>query len=819
MHYPKTTTKTNKIRTAVLSALVGVSSVSNSYAEVIDPLSLNMEAQPLKDALDEVSQMYDVSLIVSGQILIDKQAPAISGSMSTDEAIELLLENSGLVAKRSSTGAILIIQPLPARTEDQQNEILSSSIDPKEGSGFEQEEVEKIVVVGRIQQSLVDRIPISPQELPFTLNVIDREFIDQRNFTVPMEVVALLPNADLASDEGQLGNPEFIFRGYIATTLVNNRAQSLFRGTGGRDDSFVDRYEVLKGPASIALGPVDPGGIVNLVTKSPQAEDFAAFEFSTDQFGTIDGEFDFNTGAFLGSDIVSARLSGAYRDFQFDADQKFRETIAIRPVFDFDFSENTFVQLSISYNKTESSGNEGFPLLSDGSVPSQIDTDTFVATSGDGIDSEDTFIEGQLTHEFLDNLKLVLRGSRQDTSTDYASLSGAYNYNSDDGVPGISLNNPVVYFYTGYVGNSENTNDFVDLQLAANTSWVGQQQDIVIGTSYSKVEIDRQTNFDGEVVGINLDDINSFRAPPQVNSPEPDGFSFTTSELTSAYAEFAIRPNSWITVVGGVRYDHLEQTDRNDFFDETAVATDHDFTTRIGITAQVHEGISVYLSAAESFLPQTGVLESGDPVPPSTGTSYELGLKGAVFDNRISFSAAIFDTTRSDISVFDFQFRQETGRSIFRTVGEQQNRGFEMSVNAEPIDDLMINLNYGYLDIDILEAGDALNPPTSFAKNNANVLATYEFSSGSLNGLTVGAGVRYVGERDSDSPVFDYPEFTVVDALLNYRFSEKLSLALNLINVTDKRYIENPGFGLGLLTGGNNFGEPRTFRLSFRGKY
>ena len=48
--------------------------------------------------------------------------------------------------------------------------------------------------------------------------------------------------------------------------------------SGARDDSFVDRYEVLRGPASISLGPVSSGGIINTVTKLPESDPFAAFE-------------------------------------------------------------------------------------------------------------------------------------------------------------------------------------------------------------------------------------------------------------------------------------------------------------------------------------------------------------------------------------------------------------------------------------------------------------------------------------------------------------------------------------------------------------
>ena len=62
--------------------------------------------------------------------------------------------------------------------------------------------------------------------------------------------------------------------------------QNNFRGSGARDDSFVERYEVLKGPASISLGPIGAGGVINTVTKVPESEPFTALDLRGDHFGT-----------------------------------------------------------------------------------------------------------------------------------------------------------------------------------------------------------------------------------------------------------------------------------------------------------------------------------------------------------------------------------------------------------------------------------------------------------------------------------------------------------------------------------------------------
>src|SRR3546814_9325839 len=62
------------------------------------------------------------------------------------------------------------------------------------------------------------------------------------------------------------------------TTLFRSESPTLLRNglrattAGTVDLASVERVEVLKGPASILYGALEPGGIVNYVTKRPQAE-------------------------------------------------------------------------------------------------------------------------------------------------------------------------------------------------------------------------------------------------------------------------------------------------------------------------------------------------------------------------------------------------------------------------------------------------------------------------------------------------------------------------------------------------------------------
>ena len=676
------------------------------------------------------------------------------------------------------------------------------------------EELDEVVVTGRFRQSVTDRIPISPEELPFTLNSLDRDLLDQLNYARPIDAIANLPNITIFSDLFNSGTPLMLTRGYFAPVLVDSRLENFSRGTAAQDDSFVSSYEVLKGPASIVVGPVEGGGVFNTITKSPQADSFFGFEVRADQFGSIGGEFDVNTGALGDSDVVSFRVSGAYRDFQYDADRTKRETMAIRPVVVFDFNESTSAKLIASYIEHDLLPNKGFPRFQDGTAPSQIDTDTFVAlANGDSL-SESTYFAGELVHEFLDNLKLTVRGSHQETDFDYQNTSGLYFYRY-----GIPVDYPYVFSYS-YAGDTDEENTYLDAQLSTYWEWNGQTQDFVIGASHVENKFYREFLYpdyfyDLYVGPISLDDLDTPRyGVDSFNNDFSNLRNDDDSKLDSVYAEAAIRPTDSLTIVGGVRYDRIDS-----YFERGAVEQKEDETTfRLGATWEVVDDLGLYLSYAEAFTPQEGELVSGGQIGPQTSGGWEFGLKGLAFDGTLNFSAAYFDTERDNVA----------GRSplslptlpLVEAI-TQNAKGIEISADWSPTPSFNLNINYGNIDIDV-DAADGVDVSDyeySIPETTYSAFATYQVQYGALSGLTLGGGVRHDDKKPSQLEGFYYDSITLWDAYVSYPFTDRFSAALNVHNLTDELYFESSGTFFGRLTGSHVLGAPRTISLTVRARF
>ncbi|MEM7704020.1 MAG: TonB-dependent siderophore receptor [Pseudomonadota bacterium] len=702
------------------------------------------------------------------------------------------MEDSKLRLHRS-TLAIAIMATLQANAQN-----ATSQSDAREEDSAA---LEEIVVIGRYQQSLIDRIPIPPNELPFTLNVVDRDFLDARNFTRPIEALTTLPNLTRAEDRQGTGTTRFISRGFEAPTLVDNRVQNGFRGSGARDDSFVERYEVLKGPASIASGPVGAGGIVNTVTKVPRANRSGELKLRADQFGSIGGDFDFNAGAIDGSDTVLFRVSGAYRDFQFDADTVGRETTAVRPVVTFNLGASTSIKVNLDYTNHDVTPASGFPLTQSGDIPAGIDSGTFAGYANSEGEVTDTLLGLVLEHEFLDNLKLTLRGSQQDTDFDYVNTSGLYNYaRSDAGLETL------YGFPNTAITESEAT--FVDAQLAYTADFWGREQNFVVGVASSDNSFSRFFNaytYDGPYA---LSDIDQPRFGDG-GSGEAAPFTLFDQSLRSVLAEAALRPSEKLTVVAGIRYDELDEETTN-FRGPRSFVSDYDdseVTFRLGGTLEASENTNFYASFAQAFVPQFGLRRDNSPVQAETSDGFEFGTKGDAFGGAFNYQAAIFQTTRKNVALND----PSNGPDEFFVVnaGEVDVQGLEFTGSYVGYEGLQVTVAFGYTDIDIAEAGDDELTPPVFPEVTGSLYADYVLQSGALEGLSIGAGFRYVGDRDG--PVVTWDSYTIADLNLAYPINDRLGLSFNLLNFTDEEYIENTVFNpVNRLSGGAVLGPPRT---------
>ncbi|NOU45310.1 MAG: TonB-dependent receptor plug domain-containing protein [Methyloglobulus sp.] len=126
-------------------------------------------------------------------------------------------------------------------------------------------------------------------ETPLNVQVIskqvlkDRQVISLDQALKNVSGVTSSFNSSSATYTGGL-NQTFALRGFESRTIFRNGFR-LQDATNNREMANIESVEVLKGPAAILYGQIEPGGMVNVTAKQPLATPYYGFN---QQFGSYD---------------------------------------------------------------------------------------------------------------------------------------------------------------------------------------------------------------------------------------------------------------------------------------------------------------------------------------------------------------------------------------------------------------------------------------------------------------------------------------------------------------------------------------------------
>jgi iron complex outermembrane receptor protein len=242
-----------------------------------------------------------------------------------------------------------------------------------------------------------------------------------------------------------------------------------------------------------------------------------------------------------------------------------------------------------------------------------------------------------------------------------------------------------------------------------------------------------------------------------------------------------------LTVIAGARYDDTSNETNNT---STNTKTDidlHQWTGNLGASYQLDNGLVPYANYAQSFSPILALDADNNPAKPEKADSYEVGVKFKPqgFDGQ--FGIAAYQVTKENLT------SGTSGTANFRQIGEVRNRGIEFEAIANLNRAFTLVGTLSYVDSEIMEDGDNSanvgNTPAQIASKLASVWGNYSFIDGILDGLKVGAGVRYIGETYADNTETNkVPSYALVDAMASYRI-DNYKFQLVAKNLFDKEYI------------------------------
>ncbi|ANI30102.1 ferrichrysobactin receptor [Yersinia entomophaga] len=557
------------------------------------------------------------------------------------------------------------------------------------------------------------------------------------------------------------------------------------RRAGQIDPWMLERVEVVRGPASVLYGQVNPGGLINMVSKRPTAESIHKVQARVGNNKLAEAAFDFG-GALDDEGKVLYRLNGIGRT-QDDAVQSFKqERFAIAPAITFLPNEDTSFTLLTSYQREPEAGSRNFlparGLLTAtqyGYIPRDFNVSD---PAFDQSWREQTSVGYAFEHYINDTFKF-----RQNLR--YTQIKQHYNYLVFlDMQPDNRTMNRRAQIERQQYGEFS-----LDNQLQADF-WTGELNHTVLtGLDYKRTRIDSQFLMDrgskydldwvSPVYGLNIQESALGVSDDDLNKLDQVG----------VYLQDQIEYGNWNLLLSG-RYDWSQMKALSRVTSKQTQQDDNAFTGRAAVLYAFDSGISPYVSYSTSFEPNTGKGAPGhEALKPITARQVEAGIKYQPPGSQTLLTAALYDLRQKNISQRDQVLNYDI------PIGETQSQGLETELKSALSDNIDVIASYTYTTAKVRETtrvGEQGKMPPTIPHHAAALWGMYTFNEGVLSGLSTGAGVRYMGTSWGDRKnTFKVPASTVYDWMMRYELGNAVptlkgtSLQVNLNNITDKEYV------------------------------
>ena len=770
-------------------------------------------AGSLVTALNSFAEQSGVFLAGHNDLASGKRSAGLNGTFTAQEALQRLLQGSGLQAQALDNGGY-ILQPAPKG--DGTLELGATTISGSQALGATTEDTHAYTTGST---SSATGLPLSLRETPQSVTVITRQQMDDRG---AQDVGDLLRNTPGITQQAyDSDRMEFSSRGFAITNYQYDGINRPYDGVYGEaatnvDAATLDRVEVVKGATGLMTGSGDPSATVNLVRKKPTKAFKASVSGTVGSWDAYRTEGDIS-GALNDNGSVRGRFVGAYQDKNSYLDYYSQKKDLFYGILEADLTPDTMLTLGIDKSSVTPRGTSwtGNPTyFADGG---RTDFPRHFNPGADWSrrDFDDityfTSLEQALANDWT--LKVSLDQKTTDHDTRLASASG--------GNPDRATGEGMFLYWGRWEGHRvQNT---ADVNVSGPFSLGGREHDLVAGvmTSHSRqTGATYDTSAFAQVPGSIYDWDGDL---PYQNFPKNGKYERTQSQ-NGVYLATRLRPTDDLSFILGGRVSTFKYNEDYSYYSGAGLDPTHAsykehgvVTPYAGVVYDLDDTYSVYASYTSIYQPQTYKDIDGKTLAPVEGDSYETGLKAAYLDGRLNASLALFRIEQDNVAE-SIGTNPVTNEGIYKAIDGATTQGIELELAGELQDGWNLMAGYTYARTRDQDEQRIFGYPltTSKPEHVIRTFTTYRLP-GALDKVTVGGGVSWQSAFYGNiySPtVGDYTRikqggFTLVDLMTRYQVNEHLSFTANANNVFDKQYLS----GLGNFDT-TFYGEPRNLTLT-----
>lgn len=656
--------------------------------------------------------------------------------------------------------------------------------------------METITVLGQAYRNTATKTSLTPLETPQGVTVIDSELLQERGVKSLNQALRYVPGVTTEQKGGAVTMYDtFNIRGFdVNQSYYDGLVLQYLNGWNLQpqiDPIAMEQVEVFKGPTSVLYGSMPPGGMVNMIAKTPQAYSNTEVNVATGSHNLKEASID--TTGQIGDSDFSYRVIALARSKDGQVDHTEEERFVFAPSLDWNVSDSTYINFNLYYQNDPSMGmNSSLPssgMIYDNPAGS-TSASTFAGDKNWSTFEREFLLAGyKIDHEFNDSWSFMQSFRYMD-----ATLYQENTYHTQDNFDPVTgeLDRNI------YSTDESSTGYTIDNQLSGSFTTGRVEHNVLVGLDYQK--LDGASAYSEFGMTSQFGSFNIFNPNNNMIDPTQLQSSYTAVdnvevEQLGSYFQDQMRLDNLIVILGG-RYDDYSSSSEyaDDYGNSETQANHQQFSYRVGAMYEFESGFSPFISYATSFEPVAGTRKDGTTYKPELGEQLELGVKYQSDDQSKTVAVSMFNIVKSDALMADPD--DPWGDKL--QVGEIQSRGAEFEANWYVTDNLELNANYTYIDMEITkDSGNDLEgkSPIYVPKHAASLWTNYYFEDGLFNGTRLGGGVRYVGEMQMDAMNTDMVEsYTLVDLSIGYDLSQMssslLGASVNLVanNLFNEEY-------------------------------
>lgn len=705
------------------------------------------------------------------------------------------------------------------------------------------------------------------RDLPFAIQAFTDSFIKDQKPVNIFDVARYSPGVTYRSNDFTEGNANLAIRGFAASSTPGN-VQILrdgFHGPSIFDFTNISRVEVVKGPASFLYGQLSPGGVVNIITKTPQPRFATTADITVGSYDQYRLEADV-TGPFTTDLFYRFSTSHGQDSHYWDAYDAHH--VNFSPSLLWQPREKVAVSLKYEYfKKTEE------PLLMQkpgyGPQVGPFATASDPNRSGEDVPGLSDEWNSMSLIDFRHSTTQAVSAWVNFKPVEYWDLRTIYSHQEYvvdalfSGNFGMANNTTFLQGRRLRRQIYDNHDDTFEIQGVGKYQIKDTKLRLLLGAEYNKRSFN---NWAGQApndpsLGSNPTEsplpLWDLRNPATWNRAVQLLLSSLTANTTSqntTYSEKSAYAGTTfeffednLLVLAGLRFTSAENQlhDNITSLDDPKQTADA-LTPQYGILYKIKPEYSVYASYAQSFVPGSQTLRSPNgttsSADPTKGRGYDVGLKFDLTSIRASGTLTFFEVDNRNI-VNDLAATNSAGSVVISNVqsGKQRSRGIEFDTTLTMMDNWQLYFSYSYMDARILEfSGNdaailAQNPTTlsgpdlanyrnvrlfhnarlqMSAPHMANMWTRFDFNHDGPRGTYIGGGFNFIYEQTilPDGPKNSRQTYTLLNAMGGYRWmwkEHKMSADLMGKNLINEHYRPSQ----------STRGRPREFLVTLTGRF